>query len=51
VPGSIARTLHIGEATVKSHLQHIFDKLGVDDRAHAVTIAIERGILRVQPTS
>jgi DNA-binding NarL/FixJ family response regulator len=47
----IARTLHIGEATVKSHLQHIFDKLGVDDRAHAVTVAIERGILRVQPTA
>jgi DNA-binding NarL/FixJ family response regulator len=44
----IARQLYIGEATVKSHLQHIYDKLGVDDRAHAVTVALERGILRVE---
>jgi DNA-binding NarL/FixJ family response regulator len=43
----IARRLYIGEATVKSHLRHIYDKLGVDDRAHAVTVAVERGILRV----
>lgn len=49
----IARQLHIGEATVKSHLLHIFDKLGVDDRTHAVTVALERGILRLdqQPTA
>jgi DNA-binding NarL/FixJ family response regulator len=44
----IARQLHIGEATVKSHLLHIYDKLGVDDRTHAVTVALERGILRVE---
>jgi DNA-binding NarL/FixJ family response regulator len=43
----IARQLHIGEATVKSHLLHINDKLGVDDRTHAVTVALERGILRL----
>lgn len=43
----IARRLHVGEATVKSHLLHIFGKLGVDDRTHAVTVALERGILRV----
>jgi DNA-binding NarL/FixJ family response regulator len=43
----IARELHIGESTVKSHLLHAFGKLGVDDRAHAVTVAVERGILRV----
>lgn len=43
----IAHHLHIGEATVKSHLLHIYDKLDVDDRAHAVTRAIERGLLRV----
>ncbi len=28
----IGRTLHISEATVKTHLLHIFSKLGVDDR-------------------
>jgi DNA-binding NarL/FixJ family response regulator len=43
----IARHLHIGETTVKSHLLHIFDKLGVDDRTRAVTLALERGILRL----
>ena len=41
----IARELFIGEATVKSHLLHVFDKLGVDDRTRAVTVAMERGIL------
>ncbi len=44
----IAHHLHLGEATVKSHLLHIFDKLGVDDRTHAVTVALERGILRIE---
>ena len=43
----IAHQLHIGEATVKSHLLHIYAKLGVDDRAHAVTRAIERRLIRV----
>ncbi len=43
----IARRLHIGEATVKTHLVHVYEKLGVDDRAHAVTRAVERGILRI----
>jgi DNA-binding NarL/FixJ family response regulator len=43
----IAHDLHIGEATVKSHLLHLYGKLGVDDRTHAVTVAIERGILRI----
>jgi DNA-binding NarL/FixJ family response regulator len=41
----IGRELFIGEATVKTHLLHVFDKLGVDDRTRAVTIAIERGII------
>lgn len=39
--------LHISEATVKSHLSHIFGKLGVDDRTAAVTVALERGILQL----
>jgi DNA-binding NarL/FixJ family response regulator len=41
----IGRTLFIGEATVKSHLLKIFSKLGVNDRTHAVTVAMERGVL------
>ncbi len=41
----IARELFIGEATVKSHLLHVFDKLGVSDRTAAVTRALERGLL------
>jgi DNA-binding NarL/FixJ family response regulator len=43
--GQVARALAIGEATVKSHLLHIFGKLGVGDRTAAVTTAIDRGIL------
>jgi DNA-binding NarL/FixJ family response regulator len=44
----LARELHLSEATVKSHLIHIFEKLGVTDRTAAVTVAIEKGILRLQ---
>ena len=43
----IAQTLFISGATVKTHLIHIFSKLGVDDRTAAVTIALERGVLRL----
>jgi DNA-binding NarL/FixJ family response regulator len=41
----IAHTLHISEATVKSHLLHIFSKLGVSDRTQAVTLAVQKGII------
>lgn len=41
----VGRVLHISEATVKTHLVHIFAKLNVDDRTAAVTVAYERGIL------
>jgi DNA-binding NarL/FixJ family response regulator len=43
----IARSLQISEATVKTHLLHIFAKLGVDDRTAAVTEALDRGIIRL----
>lgn len=43
----VARQLRISEATVKTHLLHAFGKLGVDDRTAAVTVALERGILRL----
>jgi DNA-binding NarL/FixJ family response regulator len=44
----IARHLHISEATVKSHLVHIFSKLGVTDRTAAVMVALERGLLAIE---
>jgi DNA-binding NarL/FixJ family response regulator len=40
----VGQTLHISAATVKTHLIHVFDKLGVSDRTAAVTVALERGI-------
>jgi DNA-binding NarL/FixJ family response regulator len=43
----IAKDLRISEATVKTHLLHIFAKLGVDDRTAAVTAAMEKGVLRL----
>lgn len=42
----MARELFVSEATVKSHLAHIYAKLGVDTRAGAVAAAIERRIIR-----
>ena len=41
----IGRALYIGEATVKSHLLKVFAKLEVTDRTHAVTRALERGLI------
>jgi DNA-binding NarL/FixJ family response regulator len=41
----IAVRLAIAEETVKSHIRRILDKLGANDRTHAVTIALERGII------
>ncbi|MFI6859969.1 response regulator [Streptomyces sp. NPDC050421] len=41
----IAAELFISEATVKTHLTHVFAKLGAKDRAAAVAVAYERGIL------
>ncbi len=43
--GTAAR-LFISEATVKTHLLHIYEKLGVNDRAAAVATAYDRGLLR-----
>jgi DNA-binding NarL/FixJ family response regulator len=43
----VGRRLYVSEATVKTHLLRIFGKLGVDDRTAAVTVALERGIIRL----
>jgi DNA-binding NarL/FixJ family response regulator len=43
----IGKDLRISEATVKTHLLHIFAQLGVDDRTAAVTAAMEKGVLRL----
>jgi two-component system nitrate/nitrite response regulator NarL len=41
----IARKLHLGTTTVKTHLQRVYEKLGVSDRAAAVAEAMRRRIL------
>jgi DNA-binding NarL/FixJ family response regulator len=43
--GQIARALFVSEATVKTHVNHIFSKAGVRDRAQAVQYAYQRGIV------
>ena len=42
----LAKKLFVSEATVKSHLSHIYAKLGVDTRTGAVTAAIDQRIIR-----
>ncbi|MEU2045055.1 LuxR C-terminal-related transcriptional regulator, partial [Streptomyces albidoflavus] len=42
----ISERLHLSQATVKSHLVHIYAKLGVDSRTAAVAAALERGLIR-----
>ncbi|MER5973035.1 response regulator transcription factor [Streptomyces sp. NPDC002055] len=41
----IARALYISEATVKTHLRRVYDKLGVETRAGAVAVAKERRLV------
>lgn len=43
----IGRDLRISQATVKTHLLHIFEKLEVGDRTSAVTTALQRGIIEL----
>jgi DNA-binding NarL/FixJ family response regulator len=43
----IAAELGLSELTVKAHISHILAKLGAPDRTRAVTLAIERGLLRL----
>jgi DNA-binding NarL/FixJ family response regulator len=41
----IGRTLHVAEATVKTHVGSIFTKLGVRDRAAAIVFAYDHGVV------
>lgn len=43
----IADKLGVAERTVAFHIENLVDKLGANDRTHAVTIAIRRGLLQV----
>lgn len=43
---AIARSLLIAPATVKTHINHLFHKLGLEGRAQAVVLAYESGLLR-----
>ena len=42
----IAQALFLSEATVRTHVSHVFEKLGVRDRVQAVVLAYERGAVR-----
>lgn len=44
----IADQLGTASGTIKMHIQNILEKLGAADRTHAVTIAIQRGILHLE---
>jgi DNA-binding NarL/FixJ family response regulator len=44
---AIAAELHVSQATVKTHLVHVFTKLGVETRTAAVAVAVERGLIRL----
>ena len=44
----IAAQLNLAEDTVKRHVTNILSKLGANDRTHAVTIALSRGIIELQ---
>jgi two-component system, NarL family, nitrate/nitrite response regulator NarL len=41
----IGRRIHVSTATVKTHLQHLYEKLGVGERAAAVAEAMRRGLV------
>ena len=43
----VAQQLHVSEETVKAHMRSILSKLGANDRTHAVTIAVKRGIIEI----
>jgi DNA-binding NarL/FixJ family response regulator len=47
----IANILNISEQTIKNHVSAILRKLNANDRAHAVVLAIRRGLIRLNDGS
>ena len=45
----ISADLFVSEVTVKSHIGHIFTKLGLRDRAQAIVFAFDTGLVRPDP--
>lgn len=43
----LAEMMHLSEGTIKFHINNIFQKLDVNDRAQAIVVALRRGIIRL----
>lgn len=46
---TIGRRLYLSEATIKTHAQQLFRKLGAANRAHAVAVGFRQGLLTLLP--
>ena len=46
--GEIAAALHVGEATVRTHVASVLDKLGLRDRTQVIIYALKRGVIRIE---
>jgi len=47
----VAKVLHRSQATIKSHISHLLTKLGVQDRAQAIALAYQVGLISVSDTT
>ena len=48
--GEIGQELYISETTVKTHVTHVLQKLGLRDRVQAVVLAYRTGVFEETPT-
>jgi DNA-binding NarL/FixJ family response regulator len=46
--GEIAAALQVGEATVRTHVASVLDKLGLRDRTQIIIYALKRGVIRIE---
>jgi DNA-binding NarL/FixJ family response regulator len=46
--GEIAAALHVGEATIRTHVASVLDKLGLRDRTQIIIYALKRGVIRIE---
>ena len=44
----IAAALHVGEATVRTHVTNVLDKLSLRDRTQVIIYALKRGLIRIE---